>query len=528
MMKHGRLSWRAACGYASLVLFSGPSCVPESTAGPAGDRPPALTTPPAADATREDPLQDVRARWEQNDPQRQARDFWQRVQQRYATLDRYSDQAQIQLSYQLTGNVMLEAMPMAVSFDRGLGEWACQAFRARILARSSRLAIKIHEAATNNLDGQVKVMPHRQTLHNLWQDDPVAKIYLSGATDLPLSDPAQTHLPLLAPQLNWLIAPATSAHGQRPADLRDATDERTDAASEAIQLAGWTWHQNRPCVRLAGRHAGFRLEYWVDIQRELVVRIVYPNAILSPTLEHSPEIRGLQICLDMGEIRIDRDALAPPRLPDLSSERTVRRFVKIPESFPSPWIGRPSPNLKAPDIQGLAWDLAAHRNRYVVGLFIPPSSASNLQQRLSQFVAQGHPGLPVTGIVVLDDWSPQPTADGAATGRPAPVVSADPTDPIVTILPYGAEAWAVLGLNPGSWLVIWDPQGVLQYVGPIATDELSPTIDTVLQRLAVGEKVGEDMVRDYQRFYDEYLQQLQQSMLLEQPNLSVHQAAQAN
>jgi hypothetical protein len=504
-----------------LSVLSGLGCDPAAVSDSAGRRPATVATPDPASGPSRDPLRDLRTRWEPNDPQRQAREFWKRVQRRYSTLERYSDQAQIQLTYQLTGNVMWESMPMAVCFNRQSGEWACHAFRTRIFASSSRVVVKIHEAATNHLDGQVKVLPASETLADLWQTDPVARIYLSGATDLPLSDPAQTELPLLAPQLSWLLAAETGAR-PLPAPTQQAAGH---THSESINLVGWTWHGECPCVRLADTRAGLRWEYWVDIQRELVVRIVFPTSILSPALEHSPEIRGLQICLDMGEIRIDQAALDPPPLPQLPSDRTVRHFVKIPEPFPSPWIGRPSPDFSAPDSLGNDWKLSDHRNRYVVGLLVPPTTAIAPLQTQWESIASARPQGHVSGCIVQDQW-PLPGDPGQETGRQPTAATALPSS--CSILPSGGEIWATLGLNPGAWLLIWDPQGVLQFVSPLDTNRLSPTIDTVLQRLATGEQVGDEMIREYQRFYEAYLQQLQQSLLLEQPKFPENRAARAN
>jgi hypothetical protein len=66
-----------------------------------------------------------------------------------------------------------------------------------------------------------------------------------------------------------------------------------------------------------------------------------------------------------------------------------------------------------------------------------------------------------------------------------------------------------LGLTRQRWLVAWDGQGKLQYVGVLPFDWDTEQLDGLLLRLHRQERIGEEMIKSYQSFWDNYLTERQ-------------------
>jgi hypothetical protein len=423
--------------------------------------------------------------WEAGDVSAQSQQLWLEVQQMYGNLERYSDQAQLQLQYELFGNLMLESMPMSVAFDRPSGSWHCRTFRSLVFGDRQHMAMSVKEAATNSLDRQVKVIAKERDLRLLAADDPVARIYLSGVTDLPLSEKAVDSLSLLPPQLEWLQAAGSTAASNDPT---------------TCTYRGFTIVNDFVCVKLARMNRGFETEYWIDLDSKYIRKVVLANTLLQTDLAEAPEVRGLQIQIDFAQIAVNQAAGDPANIKEFPQDRAVRRFVKIPEAFPSPWIGRSSPVVSLQTHEQATLRVPVNQ-RLTIGLFLSQVEADAGWWQLVQKLATESELNSAAVVMVLDGIS--------ASARTTNVSHATAANSWPQLVSNGAEAWQTLGLNQGRWLVVWDSSGTVQYAGPADFDGLIDTTRKVVQRLTRGEAIGEEMIREYQAFYSEYLQQLE-------------------
>ncbi len=458
----------------------------------------------------------LQRQWESGDVAENSRRLWSDVQENYTKINRYSDQAQVQLSYELLGNVMFETMPVSLAFDRSSKQWQCQVFRAMLFGDSRHIVMTIKEASTNHLDRQVKLSDSRLGASHLGESDPVARIYLSGATDIPLSESSINRLVLCAPQLEWLNARGwkttygtTPTTGTLNAVGGGSVSTQNTKLENVIVYRGWTIHNDNICVKLAQPFRGGQTEYWIDVEEKLIRKMIFDNAVLSSELAGTPEVRGLSLQIEFGEIAVDQQARPPLRFKDFPVDRTVRNFVKIPEAFPSPWIGRRSPEINL-------------KTRERKSLRLPATGCPTIAVFLSQIEANA------AWWLVLETAAKAPELNTATitmvldgietTSTTTPVAQWTLDSPSPQLVSHGAEAWQTLGLSQGRWLVIWDTKGIVQYVGAADRDGLSDTIVTILQRLSRGESIGEEMIAEYQSFYSQYLDQLQAQQVTELPN----------
>ncbi len=449
--------------------------------------------------------------WEAADPGTRTEGLWRAVRQHYATLPRYRDRAIVQLQYELTGNRMFESMPCAVVFDRATQRWQGQLFRTQLEGDPRGWMLRIREAATRDFDQQVKQVAPDMDWRVVAREDAVASIYLSGATDLPLSERTRAGMVLALPQLAWLWSAETEGtfDPSGPPSTRDGRKE------SEIRYLGWTWYRQQFCVKLSTQWRGATVELWVDPQALLVRRMELPIAVLNAELAEAAEVRNVQFAIDFTDIDVGEAVSVPAASPLGPAERLVKQFVKIPESFPSPWVGRVTRPLMLRTHERKAYRLPALKGGLTVALFLPQVEASSAWWACLQAAAARHAN--DSFCLVLDAIEPPgpgnsvvatPVVQPSAGGDPEE--DASPTlDDRMAIVPYGAEAWQAWGLNQGRWLVVWDAAGSMQYAGAIEQETLPAIVDTVIHRVARGDAVGQEMIAEYQAFLTEYWAELE-------------------
>jgi hypothetical protein len=278
---------------------------------------------------------------------------------------------------------------------------------------------------------------------------------------------------------------------------------------------GWTWYRQQFCVKLSTQWRGATVELWVDPQALLVRRMELPIAVLNADLAEAAEVRNVQFAIDFTDIDVGEAVSVPAASPLGPAERLVKQFVKIPESFPSPWLGRVTRPLMLRTHERKAYRLPALKGGLMVALFLPQVDASSAWWACLQAAAARHandsfclvldaiePPVPATSVVTT------PVVQPSEGGDPEADASSSLADR-VAIVPYGAEAWQAWGLNQGRWLVVWDAAGSMQYAGTIEQETLPAIVDTVIHRVARGDAVGQEMIAEYQAFLTDYWAQLE-------------------
>ncbi|MBL8891453.1 MAG: hypothetical protein JNL67_15850 [Planctomycetaceae bacterium] len=492
--------------------------------------------PTAPDTSR---LATIRRQWESGNVEQKAGELWREVQNHYATISSYSDKAQVQLSYELLSNMIYESMPVSIAFRRPAGivkselteasgtptasaSWHGQVFRAQLYGDSEHVAVTINEASTNHLDRQLKLISKPRHLMLIPTEDPVAKIYLSGATDIPLSERALNQLVLFAPQLEWLdpkgwvgeIERGTSPDGRQDRSSQGqeptAIDDLGLAPTSNLLFRGLAIHNEHVCVKLGQPFRGFETEFWIDVDNKLIRKLVFDHSLLDATLSNTSEVRRLQIQIDFGEILVGEQAQSPKSLTEFPTDRTVRHFVKIPEAFPSPWIGQHSPAVTVTSHIGTAIRLPS-KTLATVAVFLSQLDADAEWWQTLKQLAKVDKNNSLQVVLILD---------GIATGTVVtPVANRSVAVSEPQLVPAGAEAWRIMGLNQGRWVVVWDSQGTVQYIGAADRDGIIATVGTIFGRLANGDSIGAEMIAEYQSFYSEYLKQLEAQQVTAVPAL---------
>lgn len=414
-------------------------------------------------------------------------ELWQRVLDRYQHVEHYSDQAEWNLQYRMDGQLFVETQTLQLHFAREQRRWSANAFRTQVDRCQDHVFIQIRETATNNLDGQVKVIDQSQMVQ-LFQD-PIARLYLSGATDFPLARHQADWPALFFPQLSWLDPQLTGS-----SKLQTST---WDAAGSGV-------FRGRNCQIIQTRVPSGHLELWIDPQQNEIVRLFLPTRLLDPRLLSTPAISDLRLSLDFSQ----QDWKATPSLPEprfSNQHKLVQQFVKVPESFPSPWIGKPSPAIHWNLTNNQPWKLEQFAGREVAALFLPAEEPVEPWLQICRQLKSDREWdsvelllVPVAADQLSQQWKKTPQ-------------QAD-----ISVVADGIHAWNQLGLTLQPNLVVWDGHGMVQFVGRLSPENAIPTTTSCLRRLKQGESIALEMTSEYQNFYQQYLQRIEEVSV---PNL---------
>lgn len=414
--------------------------------------------------------------------------LWQQVMERYRRSQHYQSHAEWNLQYRINGQLFVETQPATLNYSRSSQRWNASAFGANVYRDQDYLSVRIHEAATNNLDQQVKMIPASQ-----WErvfQDPIARHYLNGITDFPIAQNQQNSPwpSLFFPQLSWLD-PEYSG----PAYLKDPN---WSAAGKAV-------FRKRDCIILQSGTSQRMVEAWIDPDELEIVRLFLPNAVMDPQLAAAPEVTDLRISLDMTESRwTEQEPVKQMALQD--RDQPVQNFVKVPEAFPSPWIGKPSPPIHFTAINRTTpWSLGEQAGHTVAAIFLP------VDMQLSQWVRvmddlRRHSAWDTARLLLAPIGLPD---DLPAEFQKA-VQSCD-----YPVIKNAEGAWVELGLKRQPTLVIWDGHGLVQFVGQVTQDSVSERTLACIQRLNQGDSIAAEMLSDYQQFYQRYRDKLVQETI---------------
>lgn len=415
-------------------------------------------------------------------PHLSAEQVWLRMAEQLRQAKSYVDQAEWNLQYRIDGQLYVETQPVSLKFDRQSSRWSATGFRTQLLNDGRYTTVKINEVATNNLDQQIKVVESQN-----WTavfDDPIAQVYLSGATDFPLNDKTFGWPALFFPQLSLLL--------QNQTPVNYFSDAKWEDAGSGV-------YNQRNCRIIRQGRAGNQIELWVDTETNLPKRLFVPNDVLDYDLRQTPNVYDLRLSIDFATIQLNQ----PVQVADFqasSQHKLVQQFVKVPEAFPSSYIGKPSPQISW-TLAGTdqTWSLNQYAGRTVLAVFLPGDNA---------FPAWANSILAAQKSRAFD----------SAEYLLVPVPFSQDLSPIVDQIPPaklkviadGTAVWSELGLQNQPMLVAWDGHGIVQYAAQTSLESVAKQSINCVQQLSAGQSVAADMIADYRSFYEKYQHRLKQ------------------
>jgi hypothetical protein len=453
-----------------LIPFLAPGCKPGATSSTSGAN--GKTDPGIA----------------QKNPDLDGKQILERMKATYSSAKSYRDEAILRLSYRLLGNYLEEPHQWAVEFQRP-GELRASVYNARLRADGGQMGCFVYDFGSSNLGNQWLVHKANQTLPiGKFTRDPICRHYLAGLADLPVdvSNPSAGEL-FIPPQISLLMGEGEVAWLEGNA---------TRIGDRMIA--------DRACYQVAILQQGAKFLAAVDCETFLLRELHFPAASLDPRLANSSDVADLQIVAEF------RNATLDPPFPEghFSIEMPpqaipVNQFVKVPEKFPSSFVGKLVELAGLIELNGVPVDRKRWKGKVV---FLGWTSNMLFDERWNRTIADLAETLPVEDFIVATVY----TAPGAGPGSDVLKglnTSVSTSSRAMGWVDPSFVAGNAIGLESFPVFAILNRDGVLQYVGNIEESASLPSLEelkTILHRVRSGDDVAGEMRTEYGKFLEEY------------------------
>ncbi len=464
----------------SLTLFSSIGCKPDT----------AKTSTEAADN-----LAGVSGSG--RNPQWNGQQIIEKMKATYSAAGAYHDEAVLRLSYRLAGSYLEEPHQWAVEFRRP-NELRASVYNARLRADGEQVGCFVYDFGSSNLGNQWLVTRIGQSfpLGKLTRD-PICRYYLSGLADLPVDGsnaeagewflPPQIPLLTGAGNVSWLQGKATRIEDRVVSD--------------------------RPCYQVNIDHPGGRFLAIIDCESLLLKELHYPLAALDPRLSGSNEVTDLQIVAEFRNATLEPAFAADHFRIEMPEEAIpVNQFVKVPEQFPSSFVGKPVELAGLIELNGAPVDRSRWKGKVV---FLGWTSNMMFDERWNRTIADLAESMDTRDYIVASAYAVSGAGPGSDVLQGLNTSVSTSSKALAWVDP-SFVAGSSIGLETFPVFAILDRAGVLQYVGRIGETAHTPSLEelrSILLRVRSGDDVAGEMRNEYGKFLEVYESRLASARL---------------
>ncbi len=407
--------------------------------------------------------------------------------------NRYEDRATIELSYREGDRLVTDSADIAVSFVRP-DRLSVKAYKATVYSDGRRFRAWIRDEDTNDLDGQMidRPAPARLSLRELFSD------------------------PLLQDQMSNAVLHAEAGRTPMQLELLLADDDLELLADSTIgkRIGGEETVDGRRCHRLELTTPRGLFLMWIDSANYVLRKLVYPREALIPALANAEHVRDARLTAHFRDALLD----APDRTPQFSIDapqgrRRVRYFIPPPQPLPSDLFGKTPGEFSFQPLAGEPVTGASLRGRTSVLLWFHehPACEAALRQveAVRRQVRGAAPGVAFYGVCT------EPSTVDSAYIR-AFVARWQVEAPIVRDL--AAHGRDLFHFQGAPVLLVLNAEGVVQIVEVGANPNLEQELPVILERLAKGEDVAAEVLRQQQQERTRYERELAMAAEDEDPS----------
>ena len=395
------------------------------------------------------------------------------IRARYQNADGYRDEASLVLNYELNGIPIEESHPFSSELSRtGISRF--HRFQLELLGSSSGSIARVLDAATQNLDGQVLCTSLSPT--RMWQAteaDAIARHFAMGIDEIPWNPKIDT-----VSMSRVLGLPARLFAGQAPAWFsREKLLESRLVESNGVQFADATFETDFGVIACR-----------IDIHENSVVGMRLPHGLLAKEIGQAVAVKNLSFALLFRKQSFE--LTRPPTLKLDPNERAVSKFVRLPEVFPSPMIGKKMEDWNLVDSSQRPYRVTESKKG---GLFIygaptvfGPAELTKLDRVASRKRSNRFA------------WIFPPSS---GPDQEAPLSGWD------CFLDKSGTVLQKMDVGVTCFLFVTDDSGTIQFVVKRKKDWLDE-LDGVLDRIGRGDDVAREMHEEYSNYFANYQQAL--------------------
>lgn len=416
-----------------------------------------------------------------------------KVRDAYSSSKSYSDHGEFILRYRLEGQLRQENHSYELAFRRP-NELHLRLFNASLIGDASETAFAVNDPSTNHMDQQVVVRDATQDLDlSAFFADPIVAYFAAGGTEIPLSPQVKNaHVELAHPALALLTNNTPPSWFGEAKSAKRIKNQTIDGKS---------------CYRIQIETPFGEYVAWVDAKSWLIRRLEYPTKLLDPQLAESPQVRELEMYAELKEAEFDTSFPKTAfdfNLPD--EVHKVRHFVTLPEPFPSELIGRKPSSFELPVLGGTTLSESTLQGKVTALLWMSSDPICEpIVRQFGQVRGKVESELPLQLITVCTE--PQEKLNDVQLIQL--VRDWDSNE----MLARGDQTigLGVFDVRALPTIVVLDEEGVIQFYRTVTDGALEEELVAVLARVARGENVAAEMRDDYQKYLDEYQDQLAQA-----------------
>ena len=415
------------------------------------------------------------------------------VVSRYATAKTYQDKAVLYLTYQLEGRNIQEPQRWSTTWDRS-GKLSSQLFNGSIQADGKLLSCYVFDIDTANLDNQHLLMPYDQQLPlNRLFRDPIARHFLGGYSELPLDETDMVSAPkLIPPPISLLTNQVRNGWLQNPSQVERLPDQSID---------------EKPCYVVRCLSQGMTADVWIDVESNTLMQMSLPLKLLVGEVITSPEIADVVLMARFHEAKLDHEIAASEfALKPRGDATPVRKFVSLPESFPSDLIGQAAPKFSLIAKTGKPTRRLDFDGKITTLLWLAGRPSYSAIGKLDDLAASFPTNKYHFGSVYSDAELKSP-----GTGSIEVIdVLAKSIDVTNSSAYYDSQLTAstALRVQVVPSVIVMDGDSKIQFAQSLSNKNWLDNVKAAVERVAQGEDVAAEMQADYQRYLDSYRQQL--------------------
>ena len=414
---------------------------------------------------------------------------------RYAAAKSYRDKAILYLTYRIQNRNIREPQPWATTWDRK-GRLSSQLFNGKVQCDGRLLSGYVYDIESGNLEDQYLLIPCRNQVpvSELFRDS-IATHFMAGYSELPLNETNLTTSPKLIPgPISLLTNQMQNGWLQNPQQSERLADRTID---------------NRDCYVVRSLAHGMTSDIWIDKETNLLVQMSLPLKLLAGKVITSPEITDVVLLARFHDAEIDvpltDETFAIDPRPDSTP---VRKFVSLPETFPSEMIGETAPDFELQTMQGKRLNKLTFDGQVTAFLWLAGEPSYSAINQLDQLATQLKKKLPNQKIHMAGVYSDSERSSRESVEPVAPLAAKIRSAKIPVYYDQAMAASSVMLVNEVPSVIVIDGDSRVQFARSLSDKNWVSNLSAAIQRVTKGEDVAAEMQNEYRRYLESYHQQL--------------------
>lgn len=408
----------------------------------------------------------------------------------YSSAQSYSDQAVLYLTYRLNGRPVQEPHPWAVSLDRQRNEFGAQFYDTQLGFEGQSLGFRIYDIETENFDNQFLVLTDEQPPIDRLLSDEIARRYMGGGSELPLSEsPNPLVNSVVPPTLDLLLGQA----GFPWIRSAESVERLEDQTVEGVV-----------CFHIRTQFRGAACDLWVEQETGLLHQLLLPNSILLSSLSHSSAVADLKLVARFHDCQINgatdtaRHHVSPPEGASLVTE-----FVKLPDQFPSELVGKQAPDFAFRSADGRPVNSQQFKGKPSAFLWIAGYDAEDGIRKLNAL--QKQLGDQVNLAVVYSEAEMKdPSGNSFELTDSLTQFVAKEAVQVPFYCDHQLDVGSRLRIKALPSVLVMDKSLRIQFAKPLSMENWAEELGRAIVRVSSGEDLAQEMIADYGRFYSQY------------------------